>query len=131
MKMGEGKNFTFCLWILSWDNLKNLSRVYVLDGNVYQWLFLDFYGYTLVALKGALITDRYTPKYLGTIGPPHWNFWAKEETLETILGLIKLGSLECCTFGFGAFGGAEFEEADYADTTIKLAEVTLSGSELL
>lgn len=58
-------------------------------------------------------------------------FWAKEETLETVLGLIRLGSLECWTFGFGAFGSAVFGEQDYADATIKLAEDWLTGSELL
>lgn len=58
-------------------------------------------------------------------------FQTKEETLETVLGLIRLGSLECWTFGFGAFGGAVFAEEDYADTIIKLGEDTLTGSELL
>lgn len=58
-------------------------------------------------------------------------FWAKEEALETVLGLLRLGSLECWTFDFGASGGAVFGEEDYADATIKLARDSLTGSELL
>lgn len=127
MKVREGEDFTFCLWIFYQNNLKKLSRVSCIRGESVSVLNSWFSQICSGCLRGC---------------PHYWEMYTKmfrshrkvalKWFKQRILWKPLLGSSWTPWYrvpDFGVSEGAVFGEEAFACATTKL--VTLTASELL